>query len=74
MLSLGSRARGNAVTMNLAGSAGEMLVPFALGAAFERGRYDAFGASLAVLNLIVLSATALAHRVTKEYRLKRRDT
>lgn len=51
---------GRLLAMNLAGSAGESLMPFLFGAAFERGWYGAFGITLGALNVVVLAATALA--------------
>ena len=51
---------GRLLAMNLAGSAGESLAPFAFGAAFEAGWYSAFGPAFAVLNIVVLGATAVA--------------
>lgn len=51
---------GRLLAMNLAGSAGESLMPFLFGAAFERGWYGAFGITLGTLNVVVLAATALA--------------
>ena len=48
------------LAMNLAGSAGEMLVPYLMGAAFERGWDGAFGTTLALLQFVVLGATGIA--------------
>lgn len=56
---------GRLLAMNLAGSAGESIMPFIFGAAFERGWYGAFGITLGLLNLAVLSATALARAVAQ---------
>ena len=58
-------AKGRLLAMNLAGSAGESIMPFIFGAAFERGWYGAFGITLGLLNLAVLSATALARAVAQ---------
>ena len=51
---------GRLLAMNLAGSAGESLMPFIFGAFFERGYYGAFGTLLCALNVVVLTATFLA--------------
>mmetsp|Transcript_28552 Transcript_28552/g.91454 ORF Transcript_28552/g.91454 Transcript_28552/m.91454 type:complete len:193 (+) Transcript_28552:3-581(+) len=51
---------GRLLAMNLAGSAGELIMPFAIGAAFQRGWFDAFGATLIALNIAVLCATGVA--------------
>lgn len=64
---------GRLLAMNLAGSAGESLVPFLFGAAFERGWDGAFGASLAALNVVMLTATAVAHRATRRSKRKEGD-
>ena len=50
------------LTMNLAGSLGETLMPFLLGIIFQSGRYRAFGATLVALNVVILGATAVARR------------
>lgn len=54
------------LAMSLAGSAGEMLVPFLLGTAFDRGMYDAFAVTFAILPLTVLVATGVAYRAARE--------
>ena len=64
---------GRLLAMNLAGSAGESLMPFLFGAAFERGWDGAFGASLATLNVVMLTATAVARRATRRCKRKESD-
>ena len=50
--------------LNLSGSAGEMLMPFLIGFAFERGRYGALGGAL-----ISLCAPPVAPSNTRARRL-----
>lgn len=64
---------GRLLAMNLAGSAGESLMPFLFGAAFERGWDGAFGASLVMLNVAMLTATAVARRSTRRFKRKESD-
>ena len=40
------------LVLNLAGSAGEMVPPFLVGAAFERGSYGIFGMCLVALSAL----------------------
>lgn len=52
------------LALNLAGSAGEMLCPYALGLAFERGQYWALGYGAGALQVLILTATLAAWRVS----------
>ena len=51
------------LALNLAGSAGEMLMPFLIGQVFERGEYHHLGTALVVLEALVVGCTAIAWRV-----------
>ena len=49
--------------LNLAGSAGEMLLPYIVGLAFDHGAYWALGAGLVGLESVVVVCTLIAWRV-----------
>jgi|EP00966_Prymnesium_polylepis_P125704 hypothetical protein len=53
------------LALNLAGSAGEMFIPFAISMLFGRGWYGAFGPVVVVLQLVVLGATGVAWAVSR---------
>ena len=53
------------LAINLAGSAGEMAVPFLLGVAFERSHYGALGCGVAGLNIAILAVTLGAWLVVR---------
>ena len=49
--------------LNLSGSAGEMLLPYIIGLAFERGRYATLGLTLVGLEAVVVVCTFLGWRI-----------
>ena len=57
------------LVLNLAGSAGEMLLPYTIGACFERARYGALGVSLLALEATVVVCTAIAWRVAARLKM-----
>ena len=61
------------LVLNLCGSAGEMLMPFLIGAAFERGRYGALGVSLISLCVCTIVSTVIAWRVAAGARQEHED-
>ena len=53
------------LVLNLAGSAGETLLPFLIGLAFEQRRYSVLGSALVLMELFVVSCTAAAWRAAR---------
>ena len=53
------------LSLNLGGSAGEMLLPLLLGMAFQRGAFASFGLFLMGLQLVVLCAIGLTWSVVR---------
>ena len=60
--------------LNLAMSAGEMVMPFVIGLAFERAHYHALGTSLVLLETAVTASTAIAWRIASAARRRHAGT
>lgn len=56
---------GRLLLLNLAGSAGEMLLPFLIGLAFEQRDYSALGTALVMMEILVVGCTATAWRAAR---------